>query len=1104
MMNELVTDLLAAGGVFLTLSDDPMSILDSWLGVSGAEDFEGEEMMEDSAPFEPALYRALESLLISAWRPKESGMIHSNVLLERNCEPQDISLFMCMESVRVTRSLRYWLELNVVGSNTMAMDTDENDHDKSLSHLLLECCSTENPLEERGQLRIPLIHALYYHIEDLPRLQSQIHLYTQSLMRGEGTGHAIANPQSRLAHYQMAQQVAAKLNQEWQDHVDRLEYILGEWYCVGPTKVRRQCRAHLGSVWSQFVSRSGGASGIRLENTSSSGIKITLRVLYRILQGTERLEKAHEHLLTYHLVPLHRPSSMVLWRDQTSLLELYHEPLVQCIAIILQKQPMWILKVVASLLEPDVWPKGGNTPKLVLLLHEIDTYIGLIPNPIEPMSFGDTLRPLLLTLGRCMSSDHSGLAERALAFFKNKKFEALVELNFEQTLSVLMPFLVRREPAWNPTVRKMTYTVLKKFKDFDEARFMRMCEKIFPDDEPIEDQPSPEKPAKTKGTIKLGTDDAKEVVHPKDLTLKAGMAGWKPPSASTQSTPGAMMPPPSSRGPPRGAPPLTVTGVAPWAMNRQGSQPQVRQNKNPPLTVTGVAPWAMQQQPQTASAKRRAGEALGGLKEAESTNPTEKTLEMSEGGVPKPRRSRVLAYIDQIKPPAEEEGASSWAKDQMAETPTFLPNLKFHDLVFGHDLGEGAFGVVKYARLIDRGRTRSQWPEYAVKVISTEKIKELGYEASVQRELAVLRILSHPGIARLVSSFRFREGVYLVLEYASCGDLYTLLHKNGSLDHDSTRFVIGEVVAALSSLHEIGLVYGDLKPENVVILESGHVKLTDFGGCRPITAEAKFLVASSAKNLLKQLRDGDWKPQPKQKKNAGGKMDVAEEEQENDESDGEYDAQDDHRIEGTTAYLPPEVVMGTVPTLAADSWALGCVLYQCLSGRPPILEDDETLTRHRIVAFHHEESTSGGRDLLFQDSHAAGIEPDAKDLIQQLLKRNAPERPGVAQIAQHDFFLKAGIDVFQLYRSVAHPLDVGDVSPVADAKWSRRQFSSIWSPQPQAYDISLPTDDVPCGPRGISSSGPIPEGEEAAAFFSRASSHPNNLRHISEKIPLPS
>ena len=52
----------------------------------------------------------------------------------------------------------------------------------------------------------------------------------------------------------------------------------------------------------------------------------------------------------------------------------------------------------------------------------------------------------------------------------------------------------------------------------------------------------------------------------------------------------------------------------------------------------------------------------------------------------------------------------------------------------------------------------------------------------------------------------------MVLEYASGGDLHTLLKTNGSLDHDSTRFVMGEVTSALASLHEIGLGYFDLKP----------------------------------------------------------------------------------------------------------------------------------------------------------------------------------------------------------------------------------------------------------------------------------------------------
>jgi hypothetical protein len=259
------------------------------------------------------------------------------------------------------------------------------------------------------------------------------------------------------------------------------------------------------------------------------------------------------------------------------------------------------------------------------------------------------------------------------------------------------------------------------------------------------------------------------------------------------------MPPPSNR--PREA--SVGKGVAPWANNVSG-------RKNPPLGVTGVAPWAMKNNKPPSSNRIKSNDALTGVTEVQSIESEDTESKLCP----------VLAYMKKLKPPKEEEGISSWSKDQMAESPTLLPTLKFHDLVFGHDLGEGSFGSVRYARLIDRTTTRSHWSEYAVKVISTEKIKEMGYEASVQRELAVLRMLSHPCISRLISSFRFHDGVYLVLEYASGGDLHTMLRNNGSLDHDSTRFVIGEVTSAIASIHELGLGYFDLKPGKTQISRS--------------------------------------------------------------------------------------------------------------------------------------------------------------------------------------------------------------------------------------------------------------------------------------------
>lgn len=176
---------------------------------------------------------------------------------------------------------------------------------------------------------------------------------------------------------------------------------------------------------------------------------------------------------------------------------------------------------------------------------------------------------------------------------------------------------------------------------------------------------------------------------------------------------------------------------------------------------------------------------------------------------------RVLAYIEKCVPspasrtPEEEAQArlDDWLAIQAAATPTLLPDLKFHDLVFGTVLGEGAFSTVKYARRITRVRyslrligvfslmtdsvrqdkTQSAWPEYAVKIIQASKIAELEYRSSVLREMAVLQLLGHPGVARLISAFRYSDSAYLVLEYAARGDLHTHILKCGKLSHKHCR-----------------------------------------------------------------------------------------------------------------------------------------------------------------------------------------------------------------------------------------------------------------------------------------------------------------------------
>ena len=83
---------------------------------------------------------------------------------------------------------------------------------------------------------------------------------------------------------------------------------------------------------------------------------------------------------------------------------------------------------------------------------------------------------------------------------------------------------------------------------------------------------------------------------------------------------------------------------------------------------------------------------------------------------------KIELFIGKLRPSnsdsenMREDGMSKWALAQMSESPVLLPDLKFHDLVFGQTLGTGAFSTVRYSRRINKETTRSHWSEYAVKV----------------------------------------------------------------------------------------------------------------------------------------------------------------------------------------------------------------------------------------------------------------------------------------------------------------------------------------------------------------------------------------------------
>ena len=442
-------------------------------------------------------------------------------------------------------------------------------------------------------------------------------------------------------------------------------------------------------------------------------------------------------------------------------------------------------------------------------------------------------------------------------------------------------------------------------------------------------------------------------------------------------------------------------------------QARVSHSSQPRLEITGVAPWQKEPTTQTPPEVVLSSRKLQGMEALEE-----------------------FMKLLQPETKANETSAPSWQLALSAETPTMLPDLKFYDLVFGRDLGDGAFSTVRYARVVKRGGKTylSQWDEVAVKIISYETIFRNHYGENILREICALRKLSHPSIARLISSFRWRDGIYLVLEYGSLGDLHTYVRRNGPLAETQARIVVGEIATALATVHESGFVYGDLKPENVVITSTRHIKLADFGACRPVTEDARNLVIES-RNELSDMRSGDWKA---------------------DSSVPEITLSDEDILfpktfEGTTAYLSPEVVrnLAAGPTVLSDAWALGITTYFLMKGRLP------SWVSNSDTGDSHFDSES----LMASDPLMSDISDELKSFMTSLLNPNVDNRLAVEEMMTHCWFEPVS-DVRRLFKMAMTsdhlPGDSEAGGPTTSySQWEKRQLSKIWTAQPVDYALGI-------------------------------------------------